>query len=90
MACLRYGKDLTAPKFTGLGEADTIRLETLWEQTQPRIDSDAQGWADGILQRQYAGYCSGCERSGEKAMSYDSWKLWRLTLDKKLEEEGFT
>lgn len=87
MACLHYGKSLIPPRFEGLGEADTIRLETLWEQTQPRIDSDAQGWADGIMQRRYAGYVSGCERKGEAPMDYEGWKLWRGMLDNTLEED---
>ena len=89
MGCLRYGKDLKEPNFQGLSQTDAIRLETLWEQTQPRIDSDAQGWADGILQRKYAGYCSSCERKGENPMDYDAWKLWRSTVERRFEEDGF-
>ena len=53
MGCLHYGKELQEPSFVGFSEADSIRIETLWEQTQPRIDSDAQGWRDGIIQRKY-------------------------------------
>lgn len=90
MACLRFGKNLTEPIFDGLSQEDTIRLETLWEQTEPRLSNDAQGWKDGILQRQYAGYCSGCERKGETPMDFDAWKLWKGTLECRLEEDGFS
>ena len=90
MTCLKYGRDLTTPVFDGLSQADEIRLETLWEQMQPRIDSDAQGWADGIMQKKYAGYCSAQDRKGEAALDDDSWKLWRQTLDSRLEEDGLT
>ena len=65
----------------GLSEADSIRIETLWEQIQPRIDSDAQGWKDGIIQRKYAGYCSGCKNREEKPMSYDEYRVWFLTSE---------
>lgn len=81
MACLYYGKELREPSFEGLNEADSIRIETLWEQIQPRIDSDAQGWKDGIIQRKYAGYCSGCRNSEEKPMSYDEYRVWFLTSE---------
>ena len=89
MACLRYGRESSSPVFEGISEADTIRLETLWEQTQPRIDSDAQGWADGVMQRRYAGYVSGCERKGEQPMEYEPWKMWRETMDRRWDENGY-
>ena len=89
MACLRYGRASEIPVFEGLCEADMIRLETLWEHTQPRIDSDAQGWADSVMQRRYAGYASGCERKGEQPMDYDTWKIWRVTMDTRLKEDGY-
>lgn len=76
MACLKYGKSLETVSFDDLEFEDRIRLETLWEQSMPLIDSDAEGWKDGIIQKSYAGYCSGCERNGEAAMSYDEYRVW--------------
>lgn len=76
MACLYYGQRLETVSFDDLELEDKIRVETLWEQTKPQIDSDAEGWKDGILQRKYAGYCSGCERSGEIPMTYDAFREW--------------
>lgn len=77
MACFHRGRD---PAFEvcldGLEDRDAIRLETLWEQAAPVVDSDGEGWADGILQRKYAGYKSGCNRTGQEAMSYADYKAW--------------
>ncbi len=103
MACLRYGKNLEQPEFKSIPETvkplgelketdkevliEMARLETLWEQTQPKIDRDAIGWKDGILQRKYAGYCSGCERKGEPAMSYDEYREWWETREMRETEE---
>ncbi len=87
-ACLEYGKSLKEPNFHCPVMSEQVRLETLWEQTKPRIDSDAEGWRDGIIQRKYAGYCSGCERRGEIPMTYDEYREWSLTLKERQIEEG--
>ncbi len=86
MACINYAEDLREPEFRCADAVEQARLETLWEQTQPRIDSDAEGWKDGIMQRKYAGYCSGCERRGETPMLYDDYRVWYLTRE---EREGY-
>ena len=87
MACLYYGRDMEEVSFDDLGLEDRIRLETLWEQVRPRIDSDGQGWADAIIQRSFAGYCSACERSGENPMTFEDYRKWYL---RKQEVEGIT
>ena len=87
MACMYYGRDMEEVSFDDLGLEDRIRLETLWESVRPRIDSDAQGWRDGLLQRRYAGYCSASERSGEIPMTYEDFKEW---FTRKEEVEGIT
>ena len=87
-ACLKYGKSLIEPDFHCADPIEQVRLETLWEQTQPRIDSDSVGWKDGIMQRKYAGYCSGCERRKEKPMDYDAYRDWYLTREAREIEDG--
>jgi len=86
-ACLEYGKNLAEPNFDCVNVFDQIRLETLWEQTKPRIDSDAEGWKDGIIQRKYAGYCSSCNRNGEEPMMYEDYKVWCSTLEERKNSE---
>ncbi len=77
MACLHRGRNPTHEvDLAGLSERDAIRLETLWEQAAPVIDADGEGWEDGILQRKYAGYVSGCKRTGETAMSFEEYLAW--------------
>lgn len=77
MACLHRGRDPTHEvDLDDLSEQDAIRLETLWEQAAPVVDADGEGWADGIIQRKYAGYVSGCTRSGKEAMSYEEYREW--------------
>ena len=85
MACLYRGHDLTyQPDYSELTDMrDQIRLETLWEQAAPLIDADGQGWADTIVQRKYAGYCSGCKRTGEEPMLYDEYLTWYETAREK-------
>lgn len=80
MACLYRGRDPTHEiALDGLDDRDEIRLETLWEQAAPLVDADGEGWADGILQRRYAGYKSGCNRTGQEAMSYEEYRVWYET-----------
>lgn len=83
MACLVYGKNLVEPCFSNAGfdPLEQARLETLWEQTQPRIDSDARGWLDGICQRQYARYCSLEKDRGNVPMDYPDYRAWRERMD---------
>ncbi len=88
VACLRYGKDLTTPAFDGFSTEDAIRLETLWEQAQPQIDSDAQGWADGIIQKKYARYCGLCKERGALPMSYDAYKFSEQVKQDRFAEDG--
>ena len=76
MACLEYGKERVEPVFDNFPAEDRIRLETLWEQTAPRIDKDAEGWRDGIIQKSYAGYSSACDRRDETPMSYEEYREW--------------
>lgn len=90
MACLKYGQSMETPRFDGFDVADTIRLETLWENVQPRIDKDAAGWADGIMQRRYAAYCKQQRNIGEEPTSFEMWKSWREVVDDKLEGDGFS
>ena len=73
MACLHYGYEHLYPNFEGLEAEDVIRLETLWELTQPNIDSDELGWKEGVKQRKYAGYCSGKHRNDEEPMGYEQY-----------------
>lgn len=87
MACLNRGRDPTHEvDLSGLSERDAIRLETLWEQAAPVIDADGDGWADGIIQRKYAGYVSGCARSGKEAMSYEEYRGWYETMQERAPE----
>lgn len=65
----------------GLSERDSIRLETLWEQAAPIIDSDGEGWATGVNQRRYAGYSSGCKRRGEIPLGYEDYMAWRDRME---------
>ena len=77
MSCLHRGRDPTFEVcLDGLEDRDAIRLETLWEQAAPVVDADGEGWAEGIIQRRYAGYSSGCARKGEEAMDYESYREW--------------
>lgn len=78
MAALARGQDLSyEADFSNLGDmADRIRTETLWESYCPRVDSDGEGWRDGIIQRKYAGYKSGCARTGETPISYEDYCEW--------------
>jgi len=81
MACLHRGRDPTHEiNLDGLDVRDSVRLETLWEQAAHVVDADGEGWAEGILQRKYAGYVSGCTRKGEPAMSYDEYRVWYETM----------
>ena len=80
MACLVRGRDPTHEiDLEGLEVRDCVRLETLWEQAAPIVDADGEGWADGIMQRKYAGYVSGCTRSGETPMDYEAYRNWYET-----------
>ena len=80
MACLHRGHDPThGVDIAGLPERDAIRLETLWEQAAPIVDADGEGWADGIIQRRYAGYCSGQERKGLTPMTFEEYLEWYET-----------
>ena len=81
MACLEYGKNLDVPVFRCDDLRDQIRLETLWEQTQPRIESDGQGWKDGIIQRKFAGYSNSLKRKGEEPMTYEEYREWYFTRE---------
>ena len=84
MACFRRGRDPTFEVcLDGLEDRDAIRLETLWEQAAPVVDADGEGWAEGIIQRKYAGYRSGCKKTGEEPMSYDDYKVWYETLQER-------
>ena len=76
LACLYYGQRLETVSFEDLELEDRIRLETLWEQTKPLIDSDAEGWKDGVLQRKYARYCGLSREAGEVPMDYDEYRMW--------------
>lgn len=77
MACLVRGRDPTHEiDLDGLEVRDSIRLETIWEQAAPVVDADGEGWAEGIIQRRYAGYVSGCARKGEEAMSFEDYREW--------------
>lgn len=84
MACLHRGRDPTHEvDLDGLPERDAIRLETLWEQTAPIVDADGEGWADTVLQRKYAGYCSGRQRAGETPLSFEEYKVWYETMQER-------
>lgn len=88
IAAMKYGQNLIKPDIDSynLDPLDRARFETLWDKDQPQIDKDAIGWKDGIIQRKYAGYCSGQARKGEEPMSYEDYKLWYLTLETREEE----
>ena len=90
VACLEYWKMHREPNFQVEDVREQVRLETLWEQTKPRIDSDGEGWKDGIIQRKYAGYCSGCERTGDIPMQYESYREWYLTREERESELSLT
>lgn len=77
MACLHRGRDPTHEiNLDGLDVRDSVRLETLWEQAAPVVDADGEGWADGIMQRRYAGYVSGKARIGEEPMTFEQYREW--------------
>ncbi len=87
LACLYRGRDPTHEiDLAGLTERDEVRLETLWDQAAPIIDADGQGWADGVLQRRYAGYVSGCKRTGDAPMPYEDFRIWYETVQEKAPE----
>ena len=87
MACFHRGRDPTHEiNLDGLDDRDAIRLETLWEQAAPVVDADGEGWADGILQRKYAGYSSGCSRSGKEPMSFEEYRAWFETMTERAPE----
>ncbi len=87
MACLHRGKDLTVEiDLSGLTVQDSIRLETLWEQAVPVVDSDGESWADSIMQRKYAGYSSACKRKGETPLSLEDYRLWYETMQERAPE----
>ncbi len=83
MAALARGQNLYyEADFNSLGDlADRVRAETLWESYCPRVDSDGEGWKDGIIQRKYAGYCSGCRSREEQPMSYEEYRGWYLGME---------
>ena len=84
LAALHRGRDPTfEPDLTGLDISDQIRIETLWTVADPTIDSDAEGWAAGVLQRQFAGYASACARRGEEPMSFEDYKVWRERIEER-------
>lgn len=78
MAALYRGQDLSyQADFSGIKDIENrIRAETLWESYCPRVDSDGDGWRDGILQRKYAGYVSSCRRKDEEPMSFEEYGEW--------------
>ena len=90
MAALHRGRDPPfEPDLSGLDIADQIRVETLWTVAAPTIDEDGRGWADGIVQRKYAGYCSAQQRAGQESMSFEEYKTWYETVQER-DPEIFT
>ena len=89
MSCLYRGQDITyEPDYEDLrGDPfDYARFETLWLNAAPKIDADGDGWKDGIVQRKYAGYCSGCQRTGETPMTFDEYVVWHDAYSSRVSE----
>lgn len=76
MAVLNYGKTGEMPDLSDLQINDQIRLETLFEQTFPRMDADEAKWERNVLQKSYAGYSSAAKNRGEEPMSHDEYSAW--------------
>lgn len=76
MACLSYGETGELTDLSDLPLETRVRLETLLEQTLPRIDADGEKWRRSILQRQHAAYSRQKRESGEEPISFDAYCDW--------------
>lgn len=76
LACLNYGATGELTDLSDLPLETRIRVETLLEQTFPRIDDDGEKWKLKILQTKYAGYCSRQKQKGEEPISFDAYCDW--------------
>ena len=76
LACLNYGATGELTDLSDLPLETRIRLETLLEQTFPRMDADAEKWKMTIFQRKYAAYCRQQREAGEEAVSFDAYLDW--------------
>ena len=82
MAVLNYGKTGEMPDLSDLQINDKIRLETLFEQTLPRMDADEAKWKRATVRNQYAGYSSSAKRRGETPIPYDEYIDWEEHAEK--------
>lgn len=82
MAVLNYGKTGEKPDLSDLQRDDQIRLETLFEQTLPRMDADEAKWKRTTVRNQYAGYSSSAKRRGETPITYDEYIEWEEHAEK--------
>lgn len=76
LACLNYGATGELTDLSDLPLETRIRVETLLEQTFPRIDADGEKWRATILQRKYAAYCKQKREAGEEPVSFDAYQDW--------------
>lgn len=76
MACLDYGATGEMTDLADLPLETRIRLETLLEQTLPRIDADGEKWNRNVLQKKYAVYNREAKKKGEDPISYDAYIDW--------------
>lgn len=68
-AMMEYGMRDTVPTFPD----EYAVLSVIWPMVQNRIDKDRQNYYDKLISRQYAGYCSVCQRTGVEPVSRDIW-----------------
>ena len=81
LACLNYGATGELADLSDLPLETRIRVETLLEQTYPRIDADGEKWKRKILQTKHAGYCSQMKAKGEEPISFDAYLDWAERVD---------
>ena len=55
---------------------DDVRADTLWDQTQPRMDTAATGYQSRIDSASYAGWCSSLKDAGleYRKIPFEDWK----------------
>ncbi|MBP3411926.1 MAG: hypothetical protein J6K89_01570 [Oscillospiraceae bacterium] len=66
VAMLEYGKDGTAPSFSGM-------LALAWGFVKPKIDKDEEEYNLSVLRRQYATVCRERKKKGEPEITFDEW-----------------
>ncbi|MBE6982282.1 MAG: hypothetical protein E7437_08180 [Ruminococcaceae bacterium] len=78
-AMLDYGKTGKIPAFEGM-------LALAWGFVKPRIDKDAQSYADSVRQRKYAAFCKKRRKEKRPKLSIEEWEQMEEAVEE-LEEE---